>query len=195
MKKTLSVIALLLSLATVLSFGSITGYAESSEVSAESSEISVVESVDASEDSSVDSSADASDDVSEGSSADATKDATADETTEESSKESSEADTTKDNGNKKSEFPWALVIFLSLIVILAVVAFICIKLNNKVGIWLVNFFKDYKSEIKKVTWPSREVTIKSTIVVLVCLLVCATVISLFDFGLGKLVEWLLGLVK
>lgn len=195
MKKTFSVIALLLSLVTILSFSSVTAFAdETSEVaSIESSEASV-ESAESSEAASAESSeaSKADDDSAESAeaSADASKDASTDASTE-ASKEDSKADEHDHDHDhdheEESGFPWALVIFLGLIVAFAVVCFICIKQNNKFGIWLKNFFKDYKSEIKKITWPSREITIKSTIVVLVCLLVCASVISLLDFGLGKLV--------
>ncbi len=209
MKKTLSVIALLLSLATVLSFGSVSTFAaESSEA-----ENSVIIPYESSEDATSEEAT--SDDATseEATSEEATsEEATSEETTseeatseeatsedstsEDSAEESSKADAdTDDKADDGSTFPWALVIFLGIIVVGAIVCFICIKQENKFGIWLKNFFKDYKSELKKITWPSREVTVKSTIVVLVCVLVCATVISLLDFGLGKLVELLMDLVS
>ena len=194
MKKSLSVLALLLSLVAVLSFGSLSAYAESSDV------VSVDASVDASIDASVDASADVSADASEDASADDSEDASADasddaskETSKEESKDAA-TDNKKDDDDEK-KFPWALVIFLAIVVIVAVVCFVCIKLDNVVGRWLKNFFKDYKSEIKKVTWPSKEVTIKSTIVVLVCLIVSGAVVGLLDFGLAKLIELFRDLVS
>ena len=195
MKKTLSAIALLLSLVTVLSFGSIATYAtESSEASVESSEASV-ENSEASVESS-EASAESSEASAESSEASAESSEASAESSEASAEESSKEDdkaTAKDD--EDSDFPWALVIFLGLVVVLVVVCIVCIKLDNGFGRWLKNFFKDYKSEIKKITWPSREITVKSTIVVLVCMLICATVISLLDFGLGKLVELLMDLVS
>lgn len=191
MKKTLSVIALLLSLATVLSFGSISTFAAESS---ETSENGIFVSADASsEDSSADETSDAASE--ESSKVSESKDASA-ESSEASAEESSKEDdaATADDSDDDS-FPWALVIFLGLVVVLVIVCFICIKQDNRFGRWLKNFFKDYKSEIKKITWPSREVTVKSTIVVLVCILVCAAVIGLLDFGLGKLVELLMDLVS
>lgn len=194
MKKSLSVLALLLSLVAVLSFGSLSAYAESSDV------VSVDASVDASIDASVDASADVSADASEDASADDSEDAStdaSDDASKETSKEESKdaaTDNKKDDDDEK-KFPWALVIFLAIVVIVAVVCFVCIKLDNVVGRWLKNFFKDYKSEIKKVTWPSKEVTIKSTIVVLVCLIVSGAVVGLLDFGLAKLVELFRDLVS
>jgi len=189
MKKTLSVIALLLSLVTILSFGSVATFAESEDATTADS-TAVVESavVDSDADASVSSVADDSADSSAVDSS-TVESAVVSETTEETSEPVAE-----DKDDKKTEFPWALVIFLSLIAIFAIVCVICIKKGNKFGIWLKNFFKDYKSEIKKITWPSREVTIKSTIVVLVCVITCGVVVGLLDFGLGKLVELLMSLV-
>ncbi len=43
----------------------------------------------------------------------------------------------------------------------------------------------YKSEFKKVSWLSWEQTRKSTLVVLVVLIVCTAVICLLDFALSK----------
>lgn len=55
----------------------------------------------------------------------------------------------------------------------------------------VRFFKDIKSELKKVIWPTRKQLINSTIsVLLICLLVGA-VIWISDGLLGKLIEWTL----
>lgn len=179
MRKTLSVLALLLSLLTVLSFGSFAVSAESSEELSVSVEETTSEAV-------------ASDDATtEETSEDATTEAetTEAETTEEETSE--EADVSVDN---TKSFPWALVIFLALVVIFVVVCIVCIKKENKFGLWLKKFFKDYKSEIKKIVWPSKDFTVKSTIVVIVCLLICAGVIGLLDVGLNALVLWLIDLV-
>ena len=52
------------------------------------------------------------------------------------------------------------------------------------------FLRDYRSEIKKIVWPSRKATLKQTGVVLVSLLTVALVIGLLDFGFLKLIELL-----
>ncbi len=62
------------------------------------------------------------------------------------------------------------------------------------GSGIKKFFKDYKSEMKKVVWYSKKQTIKSTGLVLVCLVVVSAVISLLDVGLNGLIMWLGGLV-
>ena len=44
---------------------------------------------------------------------------------------------------------------------------------------------EYESEVKRVTWLSWAETKRSTIVVLIALIVCALVICLLDFGLSE----------
>jgi preprotein translocase subunit SecE len=55
----------------------------------------------------------------------------------------------------------------------------------------VRFFKDIRTELKKVIWPNRKQLINSTIsVLLICLLVGA-VIWVSDYVLGVLINWTL----
>lgn len=57
---------------------------------------------------------------------------------------------------------------------------------------VIRFFRDYKSEIKKIVWPGiRDVAKNTGIVLIMCLLVGAF-IWLIDLGLGKLLELILG---
>ena len=48
------------------------------------------------------------------------------------------------------------------------------------------FFKDYKSEMKKVVWPTRPQLIRHTTVVLIAIIFMAAIIGLLDliFGFG-----------
>ncbi len=55
---------------------------------------------------------------------------------------------------------------------------------------IVKFFKDLKSERKKVTWPSVKDTNKSLLVVIVEVLAVAVAVGLLDFGFSKLFQWL-----
>jgi preprotein translocase subunit SecE len=64
------------------------------------------------------------------------------------------------------------------------------KKENRVA----KFFRDLKSERKKVTWPTLQDTKKQTWVVIVELLIVAVVVGLLDFGFSKLVFWLASLV-
>lgn len=54
---------------------------------------------------------------------------------------------------------------------------------------------EYESEVKRITWLSWAETKRSTIVVLIALVVCATVICLLDLGLAKGILALIGLFK
>lgn len=208
MKKTLSVIALLLSLLVVMSFGALSAYAEEGDADTVE-ESSTSTSVDSSEDDSSDETSDVTSDgfvdTTSGDAGDVTSEA---ESTEDASTNASDgsnevsadesstaAGSDSDNDNNSSSFPWALTIFGAIVVIVAIVCFVSVKLNNKLGRWLKVFFRDYKSEIKKVTWPSKDITIKSTIVVIVCLVVSGIVIGLLDFGLAKLIELFRDLVS
>ncbi len=55
---------------------------------------------------------------------------------------------------------------------------------------IVKFFKDLKSERKKVTWPSVKDTNKSLLVVIVEVLAVAVAVGLLDLGFSKLFQWL-----
>ncbi len=52
------------------------------------------------------------------------------------------------------------------------------------------FFKDLKSEIKKIVWTSKEETLKNTGVVLLVVVIVGACIWLVDFGLTSLREFL-----
>ena len=47
----------------------------------------------------------------------------------------------------------------------------------RVGKW----FRDMKSELKKVQWPTRKQTINNTLIVIACVVVVGIFIALFDF--------------
>ena len=50
------------------------------------------------------------------------------------------------------------------------------------------FFREVKVELSKVTWPTREELIQSTIVVVVAVLIAGTFIEIFDLIFSKLVS-------
>ena len=66
-------------------------------------------------------------------------------------------------------------------VVLVAAVVLCIIFREKVG----KFFRVYKSEIKKIVWLPWDQTKKSTLVVLVILIICAAAICLVDLGLSK----------
>ena len=56
-----------------------------------------------------------------------------------------------------------------------------------------NFFKDYKSEIKKIVWPSRNSVIKNVIIVLIMCVVIGAFIWILDWALAQLLSLVLGI--
>lgn len=52
------------------------------------------------------------------------------------------------------------------------------------------FFKDFKSEIKKIVWPSKKQVINNTLVVLAVMLLVGIVVWLLDAGLA----WVMNLI-
>ncbi len=57
---------------------------------------------------------------------------------------------------------------------------------------IVHFFRDYKSETKKIVWPNLKSVLKNTGIVLLMCLIVGGFIWLLDFGLGQLLSLLLG---
>jgi preprotein translocase subunit SecE len=55
----------------------------------------------------------------------------------------------------------------------------------------LQFLREVKVELKKVTWPSRKQTIGSTIVVIVLVLIISLFLGVIDIGLSKLVQLVL----
>ena len=60
------------------------------------------------------------------------------------------------------------------------------KEKTGIGAKIKKFFKDYKSEMKKIVWPTRPQVIKNTGVVLVAIIFVAAIVGVLDllFGLG-----------
>ena len=58
----------------------------------------------------------------------------------------------------------------------------------RVGKW----FRDMKSELKKVQWPTKKQTVNNTLIVIVCVIVVGLCIALFDFVANNAIGLLLG---
>lgn len=54
-----------------------------------------------------------------------------------------------------------------------------------------DFFKGIVTEMKKVNWPTRRETIYLTLIVIVSLGVAAAFIMAIDFGLSKILEYII----
>ena len=48
------------------------------------------------------------------------------------------------------------------------------------------FWREFKTEMKKVTYPSRKETVSTTAVVIVTVLVIVLFLGLIDYGLGRI---------
>ena len=62
--------------------------------------------------------------------------------------------------------------------------------KKKSGSKIVRFFKEVKSEMKKVVWPTKKQVLKNTLIVIAAVVIIGLVIwgldTLFSFGLTKL---------
>ena len=69
------------------------------------------------------------------------------------------------------------------------------KDKKKVGFFkkISRYFKDFRSEVKKVVWPTRKQVVNNTIVVFVAMGVVGAAIWLIDFALSALRALSLGL--
>ncbi len=63
------------------------------------------------------------------------------------------------------------------------------KVRKDRGRW----FREMKSELKKVVWPSPKKVTKNTLTVIACTLVIGACIWIFDGVAGQLVQLLLGI--
>ena len=59
--------------------------------------------------------------------------------------------------------------------------------NKKPSIWsrMGKFFRDCKSEFKKLVWPTKQQLLKNSALVLVSIVVVGLCLALVDFGLNK----------
>ena len=149
----------------------------------------------ASEETSSDTSSEA---TSEEASSDASSEAVAEESstdgeseasTDEEATSDTESDATEEEAG--SSIPWKLIISLIVIVAIVAILFILAKTNSKLGQRIAKFFKDYKSEISKISWMPRNELVRSTLVVLAVIVASAIVIGLLDL----LFSFLVGLLS
>ena len=75
------------------------------------------------------------------------------------------------------------------------------KANWFVRAWggICRYFRELRSELKKVVWPTPQQVLKNTLIVLACVLVVGIFIWLFDFvanvGITALINGVKGLFK
>jgi preprotein translocase subunit SecE len=57
---------------------------------------------------------------------------------------------------------------------------------------IIQFIKEAKVELKKVTWPTPKQTLASTAVVIIIVFIVSIYLGIVDFVLAKLVKFVLG---
>ncbi len=70
------------------------------------------------------------------------------------------------------------------------------KIGNafkKAGSAIKNFFKNFRGECKKITWPSGKTVLNSSLVVIAAILIVGLVILVFDTGISEAIDALVGL--
>ena len=84
--------------------------------------------------------------------------------------------------------PWTGWIIAGIVlIVIALFIFVSIKKNTRLGQKIVKFYKDYRSEIKKIVWLSRKELIKKTGVVLVTIIIAAIFLGLLDYAFTNLI--------
>lgn len=63
------------------------------------------------------------------------------------------------------------------------------------GTKIKKFFKDFKGEWKKVTWPSGKTVLNNSIVVIVIVAIVGVALFVVDTGLSSIIDLLVGLAK
>ncbi len=64
---------------------------------------------------------------------------------------------------------------------------------KRTGAKAAKFFREMKSELKKVTWPTKEQVIKNALIVAGCVLVVGLFIWVFDLFASFVINGLIGL--
>ena len=56
---------------------------------------------------------------------------------------------------------------------------------------IIQFLKEVRFELKRVTWPSRKETLAGTMVVLIIVFIVASFLGIVDIGLSELIKTVL----
>lgn len=65
----------------------------------------------------------------------------------------------------------------------------------RMGTGLSRWFREMKSELKKVVWPTGKQVVNNVLITLACVLVVGIFIWVFDLGASVVVEGIISLVK
>ncbi len=84
-------------------------------------------------------------------------------------------------------FPYITLVRDALPVVFGALTFLSLARYQKANDW----FNEVVLELRKVTWPGQQEVVRSTIVVLVCIIVCSLILGSFDLLWGKVIGFLL----
>jgi len=97
---------------------------------------------------------------------------------------------TEEPEQAESKSPLFYIIIAAVVVVVIAAAAIIIWRNPKLREKIKKFIRDYRSEMKKIVWPTRTQVIQNTGVVLVAIIFIALIVGaldlLFGFGVGAL---------
>ena len=65
----------------------------------------------------------------------------------------------------------------------------------RAGSRIKRFFRELRSELKKVVWPSKSQMINNTLIVLLCVVLVGVFIWVFDLVASLVVQGIIGLVR
>lgn len=107
----------------------------------------------------------------------------ADTNAETSGEETTPADSTDDTKtDEKKGVPTGTIVSLAIVLVIVIAAAVyCIKNKEKVA----KFFREVKSELKKIVWTPWSQVKKNTFVVLVIVIICAAAIGALDYLFSK----------
>ncbi len=60
---------------------------------------------------------------------------------------------------------------------------------------IARYFRELRSELKKVVWPTPKQVLKNTLIVIASVLIVGVFIWLFDFVAGEGIAWLINTIK
>ena len=89
-----------------------------------------------------------------------------------------------DENKAESKSVWYYVIIVAIVIVVLGVAFIIVWRNKKWRERIKKFIRDYKSEMKKIVWPTRAQVIQNTGVVLVAIIFIALMVGILDLAFG-----------
>jgi len=65
------------------------------------------------------------------------------------------------------------------------------SMNDSADNPVINYLREVKAEMLRVSWPSRDQTIRLSVVVVIVAVFCGLLIGFVDYGLVQSLEWLL----